>query len=53
MVFMWKTGFHKGQNQSAPGIQMQQGEKKVFPAIGDVVFPAVSATAEMGRVAAV
>ena len=25
---MWKTGFHEGQNQSAPSIQTQQGGKK-------------------------
>jgi hypothetical protein len=31
MVFMWKTGFHEGQNQSAPGIQTQQGGKKSSP----------------------
>ena len=31
---MWKTGFHEGQNQSAPGIQTQQGGKKSFPQSG-------------------
>ena len=35
---MWKTGFHEGQNQSAPGIQTQQGGKKSFPQLG-VFFP--------------
>ena len=24
MVFMWKTSFHEGQNQSALGIQLKQ-----------------------------
>ena len=38
MVFMWKTGFHEGQNQSAPGIQTQQGGKKSSPYFG-VFFP--------------
>jgi len=49
---MWKTGFHEGQNQSAPGIQTQQGGKKVFPAIG-AIGGLFSAAAEMGRVASV
>jgi len=38
---MWKTGFHEGQNQSAPGIQTQQGGKKSSPPSGPsgVFFP--------------